>query len=140
MNKTQAKKYLSFIKNTNKRCLTCEQLSRHIGIYPEIIAEQLSFFEPMLAMDPEYDLKDLVPTIEEYVESLEAKKEKKQKTINIKKKTIQYKGVNDFIYQKMTIGGFFDRSLSLNDADLKILRKLVNEEIDLLKKNKKKNK
>ena len=72
MNKTQAKKYLSFIKNTNKRCLTCEQLSRHIGIYPEIIAEQLSFFEPMLAMDPEYDLKDLVPTIEEYVESLEA--------------------------------------------------------------------
>ncbi len=140
MNKTQAKKYLSFIKNTNKRCLTCEQLSRHIGIYPEIIAEQLSFFEPMLAMDPEYDLKDLVPTIEEYVESLEAKKEKKQKTINTKKKTIQYKGVNDFIYQKMTIGGFFDRSLSLNDADLKILRKLVNEEIDLLKKNKKKNK
>lgn len=140
MNKTQAKKYLSFIKNTNKRCLTCEQLSRHIGIYPEIIAEQLSFFEPMLAMDPEYDLKDLVPTIEEYVESLEAKKEKKQKTINTKKKTIQYKGVNDFIYQKMTIGGFFDRSLSLNDADLKILRKLVNEEIDLLKKDKKKNK
>lgn len=140
MNKTQAKKYLSFIKNTNKRCLTCEQLSRHIGIYPEIIAEQLSFFEPMLAMDPDFDLKDLVPNIEEYIDSFEVKKEKKQKTNNAKKKTIQFKGVNDFIYQKMTIGGFFDRSVSLDEPSLKILRKLVNEEIDLFKKHKKKTK
>lgn len=134
MNKTQAKKYLSFIKNTNKRCLTCDQLSRHIGIYPEIIAEQLSFFEPMLAMDPDYDLKDLVPAIEKYIDDLENSKPKKQKNNDLKKKAKQYKNVSDFVYQKLSIGGLIDRSATLNEEDLKVLRKLVNEELDSFKK------
>lgn len=138
MNKTQAKKYLSFIKNTNKRCLTCDQLSRHIGIYPEIIAEQLSFFEPMLAMDPDYDLKDLIPSIENYISSLETKKHKSSDISVVKKTTSKYKDVNDFIYQKMTIGGFIDRSIKLNETDLKILRKLINSQLDEYKKPKRK--
>lgn len=138
MNKTQAKKYLSFIKNTNKRCLTCDQLSRHIGIYPEIIAEQLSYFEPMLAMDPDYDLKDLIPLIESYISSLETKKHKNSDYSIAKKTTSKYKDVNDFIYQKMTIGGFIDRSIKLNETDLKILRKLVNSQLDEYKKQKRK--
>lgn len=138
MNKTQAKKYLSFIKNTNKRCLTCDQLSRHIGIYPEIIAEQLSFFEPMLAMDPDYDLKDLIPLIENYISSLETKKHKSSDISVVKKTTSKYKDVNDFIYQKMTIGGFIDRSIKLNETDLKILRKLINSQLDEYKKPKRK--
>lgn len=138
MNKTQAKKYLSFIKNTNKRCLTCDQLSRHIGIYPEIIAEQLSYFEPMLAMDPDYDLKELIPLIENYISSLETKKHKNSDYNIAKKTTCKYKDVNDFIYQKMTIGGFVDRSIKLNEVDLKILRKLVNSQLDEYKKPKRK--
>ncbi|MCR5332851.1 MAG: hypothetical protein K6E11_02370 [Bacilli bacterium] len=133
MNKTTAKKYLSAIKNAKKKCLTSEGLSRLIGIYPEIINEQLSFFEPMLAMDTSYNLKDLIPTIEEYIEKEEAVKVKKAK-FEAKKHASKYKGVSDFVYQKLTVGGLVNRNASLNEAELKVLRKLVNEELEALKK------
>ena len=45
----------------------------------------------------------------------------------------KYKSVADFVYQKMTVGGLVDRSASLSVEDLKVLRKLVSEEIDELK-------
>lgn len=133
MNKTQAKKYLTAIKSIDKKCLTSEQLSRHMGIYPEIINEQLASFEPMLAMDPSYNLKDLIPLIEEYIASIEAKAVKKPK-VEVKKVADQYKGVSDFVYQKMTIAGLVDRYATLSVEDLKVLRKLVNEELDQQKK------
>ena len=74
MNKTTAKKYLSAIESSKRKFITCEVLSRSMGIYPEIIAENLSYFEPMLAMDPSFDLKELVPAIEQYIEEEENKK------------------------------------------------------------------
>ena len=129
MNKTLAKKYLSAIRSSNKKCLTSEQLSRVIGIYPEVINEQLSTFEPMLAMDPSFNLKDLVPTIEEYIEKEEASKVKKSK-FEAKKKASKYKGVSDFVYQKLTVSGLVNRNAQLSVEDLKVLRKLVNEELE----------
>ena len=132
MNKTLAKKYLSAIRSSNKKCLTSEQLSRVIGIYPEVINEQLSTFEPMLAMDPSFNLKDLVPTIEEYIEKEEASKVKKSK-FEAKKKASKYKGVSDFVYQKLTVSGLVNRNAQLSVEDLKVLRKLVNEELEAKK-------
>ena len=132
MNKTLAKKYLSAIRSSNKKCLTSEQLSRVIGIYPEVINEQLSTFEPMLAMDPSFNLKDLVPTIEEYIEKEEASKVKKPK-FEAKKKASKYKGVSDFVYQKLTVSGLVNRNAQLSVEDLKVLRKLVNEELEAKK-------
>ena len=132
MNKTLAKKYLSAIRSSNKKCLTSEQLSRVIGIYPEVINEQLSTFEPMLAMDPSFNLKDLVKTIEEYIEKEEASKVKKSK-FEAKKKASKYKGVSDFVYQKLTVSGLVNRNAQLSVEDLKVLRKLVNEELEAKK-------
>lgn len=137
MNKTTAKKYLSAIEGSKKRYITCESLSRVMGIYPEVIAEQLSFFEPMLAMDPSFDLKELVPVISQYIEEEEAKKEKKN-VVKVSKKDISgYKSVADFLYKKMTINGLVDRSASLSEVDLKALKKLVQQELDDLKSSKK---
>ena len=135
MNKTTAKKYLSAIEGSKRKYLTCEILSRKMGIYPEVIAEQLSFFEPMLAMDPSYDLKDLIPIISSYIE--EESKNKKEVVKYDKKDIVKYKSVADFLYKKMTINGLVDKSASLSEVDLKTLRKLVQLELDNLKKHKK---
>ena len=132
MNKTTAKKYLSAINGSKRKHLTCEALSLHMGIYPELIAKDLSEFEPMLAMDPSYNLRDLVPAIEEYIE--EQSKEKKEPRIAVKKTEVsQFKSVADFVYHKMTIGGLVDRNIPLSEKELKVLRALVNQEIDARK-------
>ena len=133
MNKTIAKKYLTAIEGSKKRYLTCDNLSRIMGIYPEVIAEQLSFFEPMLAMDPSFDLKELVPAISKYIEEEEAKKVKKP-VVKVSKKDLSgYKSVVDFVFKRMTFNGLVDRSVSLSEADLKSLKKLVQMELDELK-------
>ena len=138
MNKTTAKKYLSAIEGSKKKYLTCENLSRVMGIYPEVIAEQLSFFEPTLAMDPSYDLKELIPMISSYIEEEESKKSKKEVVKVSKKDIAKYKSVSDFIYKKMTFNGLVDRYASLNEVDLKALKKLVQQELDELKSKKSK--
>ena len=66
MTKNQAKKYFSAIKNSKRKNVTCESLSREIGIYPEMIADALSCFEPMLLMDSTY--KKLLDIIREHYE------------------------------------------------------------------------
>ena len=142
MNKTTAKKYLSAINGSKRKHLTCEGLSLYMGIYPEIIASELSEFEPMLAMDPSFNLRELIPALEAYIE--EQSKEKKEPRIAVKKAEIsKYKSVADFVYNKMTIGGLVDRNIPLSEKDLKLLRHLVNQELDALKgakPNKKKRK
>lgn len=137
MNKTTAKKYLSAINGSKRKHLTCEALSLHVGIYPEVIAKDLSEFEPMLAMDPSFNLRELVPALQAFIE--EQSKEKKEPRIAVKKAEIsQYKSVADFVYNKMTIGGLVDRNIPLKEKDLKLLRHLVNQELDELKGDKKK--
>ena len=136
MNKSTAKKYLTAIEGSKKRYLTCDNLSRIMGIYPEVIAEQLSFFEPMLAMDPSFDLKELVPAISKYIEEEEAKKVKKPVVKVSKKDLSEYKSVVDFVFKRMTFNGLVDRSVSLSEADLKSLKKLVQQELDELKAKK----
>jgi len=138
MNKTTAKKYLSAIENSKKRYLTCENLSSIMGVYPEVIAEQLSFFEPILAMDPSFDLKELIPSISKYIEDEEAKRKKKEVIKVSKKELSEYKSVPDFLYKKMTFNGLVDRNASLSEVDLKALKKLVQKELDEIKASKSK--
>ena len=73
MNKTLAKKYVSEIKSAKAKHLTSDALSRYMGIYPEIIREQLSFFDPIITMDLDINIRDLLPQIEAYIEEEDAK-------------------------------------------------------------------
>ena len=136
----EVRKYLNAILKMNKKYVTAERLSKVVGIYPEIINEQLSFFEPTLMMDPEYNLMELVPTLKKYV--IDKEEEKSSTLIKkpaIKKSTLeQYDSVSDFIYKKMTlVGGLLDRNVVLSDTDLRILKKLIVEEQQSRKKVKK---
>lgn len=136
----EIKKYLNAILKMNKKYVTSERLSKVVGIYPEIINEHLSYFEPTLMMDPEFNLMELVPSMKKYV--VEKEEEKSSTLIKkpaIKKQTLeQFDSVSDFIYKKMTlVGGLLDRNVVLSDTDLRLLKKLIVQEQQARKKAKK---
>ena len=135
------KKYLNAILKLNKKYVTTERLSKVVGVYPEIINDHLSYFEPMLAMDPEYNLMELVPTLKKFlVDKEENRNNNLVRNPSIyKKDLVQYESINDFIYKKMTsVGGLLDRNIVLSDQDLRMLKKLISEEQAFRKQNKKK--
>ena len=141
--KRQAQRIAAALKKGKKKVITLDSLSRLIGLYPDVLGEQLIYFSPMILMDPSINCKELLPQIEEYVKSFDSvKKEKAPASPAVKKKEVsEYKGVNDFVYQKMTsAGGLVDRSSRLSEKDLKILHRLVNTELKAYREQAKKNK
>ena len=125
------KKYLQGMAKLPKaKYITSERLSRIIGIYPEVINENLSFFDPMIMMDYTYNLLELVPAVKKFIEEKEAKRMPTPKPVVVKKNEIdEYDSYFDFIYKKLTIGGMIDKSAELSDKDLKILKRLITEEL-----------
>ena len=125
------KKYLQGMAKLPKaKYITSERLSRIIGIYPEVINENLSFFDPMIMMDYTYNLLELVPTVKKFIENKENKRAPTPKPVAVKKDEVEaYENYFDFIYKKLTYGGMIDRSVELSDKDLKILKRLISEEL-----------
>lgn len=130
MNKKTAEKYLNAINGCKTRQITCEVLSHYVGIYPELIARDLTFFDPMIAMNLDYDLRDLVPTIESYLATFVKEEKKVEPVPQFKLEAKKYKSVADFVYKKMTINGLVDRGATLKEDDLKVLKILVQNELD----------
>lgn len=129
------KKYLSAMEKMKGKYITAEKLSRVIGIYPEVISETLSYFDPTLRMDYTYNLLELVPQMKEYIILKTEKKEPVVKVTHVKKKEVElYDSIGDFIYKKMTIGGLLDKNTTLSNSDLRIMKKLIN--LELAKRNK----
>lgn len=134
---TILKKYLTAMTKIKAKYITAERLSKVVGQYPEIINENLSYFDPMIKMDPTADLLELVPAIKQFIVDSEAKKEPVvRKELVTKKDLGGYESINDFIYQKMSFGGMLNKEAYLNDKDLKILKKLIADE-QAKRKNKK---
>ena len=127
----ELKKYLQAMAKLPKaKYITSERLSRIVGIYPEVINETFSYFDPMIMMDYEYNLLELVPAVKKYIEEKEAKRAPTPKPVVVKKDEMeQYDNYFDFIYKKLTYGGMLNRDVNLSDKDLKILKKLIVEEL-----------
>lgn len=129
INKTTLKKYISALKKEKRKVVTCELLSSSIGIYPEVIADFFAEFDPMVRMDFEYNIKDLLPNLEEHLEKLETTTPKVVKAPRVTKKTLEsYDSIINFIYAKMTTGGMVNQGVELSDQDLKVLKKLIIKE------------
>ncbi len=128
--KTVIANYVRAIKKIKRKVVTSEMLANTIGVYPEIIDEHLTYFEPLIVMDPNFNLLNILPQLEKYLEDLE--KDKPQfptQEYATKKRVEEYESIIDFLYRKMTLpGGLLDRKATLSDVDLKILKKLVHEE------------
>lgn len=131
------KKYLNGLTKLHKKYVTSERLSKVVGVYPEIISQNLTYFEPMLEMDTEFNLMELVPVMKQYLIDQEENKTLVKKTPIKKKDVERYESINDFIYKKMTsVGGLLDRNIVLSDLDLRILKRLIADE-QMNRKNKK---
>ena len=129
------KKYLNGILKINKKYVTSERLSRYVGVYPDIINGHLSYFEPMLNMDPDFNLMEIVPKLKEYIVSKEENKNTLIKKPPVRRNNLmEYESIQDFIYKKLTFGGVVDRNAQLSDMDLRILKKLIQEEQNKRKK------
>ena len=134
---TTIKKYLSALTKKKAKYITSERLAAMIGVYPEKINEDLSYFDPLITMDYNYNLLDLVPALREYVLNDENKKNQRVvKEIVTKKQLAQYESIVDFVYQKMTIpgSGLVTQNVELSDEDLRALKRLIQEEQDRRKK------
>lgn len=133
---TTIKKYLTAILKIKAKYVTSERLSKVLGIYPETINETLSFFDPMICMDYSYNLMDLVSVMKEFVEDDDNKQDPIDRSEAVYKSDLApYDSITDFIYQKLTIaGGLIDKNARLSDNDLRILKKLVTEELNKRKK------
>jgi NADH/NAD ratio-sensing transcriptional regulator Rex len=126
---TVIKKYLASLNKIKAKYITSERLSKVLGVYPELINETLSYFEPMLLLDYSYNLLDLKPTLEAYVSDDENKRTPITTGEVITKRILsQYSSIHDFIYQKMSIAGMIDKNAYLSDADLRALKRLIQEE------------
>ncbi len=129
-----SKKYLSALKKVKGNYVTSEKLSVTMGIYPEVINDFFSYFDPMVNMDYSYNLRDLEDELEKYIEEKSAPKAPKAVTTPKASKT-QYESVGDFVYQKMTAGGgLLDKNAYLTDADLRALKKVITAELAERKK------
>ena len=134
---SEIKKYISAMEKMKKKYITVERLSHVVGYYPDVICDTLSYFEPMLKMQPDFNLLELVPAMKKFVIDKEENRVKEVKGPAIKKKQLEeYDSISDFIYKKMTYGGVVDRNAELSDTDLRILKKLIAEEQAKRKGNK----
>ena len=130
-NVKELKKYLQGMAKLPKaKYITAERLSRIVGIYPEVISENFSYFDPMTKMDYEYNLLELVPSVKKFIEDKETKRAPTPKPVMVKRNEVDaYDNYFDFIYKKLTYGGMIDRSVELSDKDLRILKKLIADEL-----------
>ncbi len=129
---TNVRKYISAIKKSPRKYLTSEHLSKELGLFPDIINQTLSYFDPLVNMDFTFDIRILLPAMEEYVLKLsEEKKKTRQPRIAVTKKEVsEFESINDFVLKKYVFesSGLFNRTAELSDADLRVLKKLVNLE------------
>src|SRR5574344_795541 len=128
LTKTALKKYIRIIKGSNKKVLTCDQLSKLCGEKSSVLREAFVEFEPLINFDSNFNLKELLPTLLIEEEKLDKIPVKKRNVI--KKKDYElYGGFMDYVYKKMTIaGGMLDLGYNLKKEDIKIIKKLLTEE------------
>ncbi|MCD8209403.1 MAG: hypothetical protein LUC31_01125 [Coprobacillus sp.] len=133
---SQCKKYLSALRKVKGNYVTCEKLAPILGYYPEVINDFFSYFDPIVVMDYSYNLRSLESRLEEYINEAAIAKPATPKAPKVESNESEYESVNDFIYQKMSHGGFIDKNTYLTNSDLKTLKKLITIEQNNRKNNK----
>lgn len=135
--KAEVKRILGALRRSKRKFVSLEALSRLVGLYSDVLAETLSYFEPMIRLDPTINTRDLTDQLEAYLEEpMKKASEGKPRRIAVPKKELaKYSSIADFVYKKMTsVGGLVDTAAKLSDEDLRVLQKLVELEVGKRKK------
>jgi hypothetical protein len=129
--KALVKKLVLAIKKGGRKYVPVEWLSTNLGLYQDVLLDTLVYFEPMIRLNPEFNTKELLPQMEEFIAPTEEENEDKPKRIIITKKEMnEFPTIGAFVYRKFTsVGGLVDHTTTLTDSELRILQKLVSDEI-----------
>ena len=121
LTKANVKKYLTHIKKSGKKFYTVEMLSSSIGIREDVIREDLAEFDPMIRLMEDYNLRDIVSNMEEYVD---------KPMVVRNKPTVKYQSVMDFVIKNMTSNGdLLDKYMKLSKTQLRDLEIVVKKEL-----------
>ncbi len=135
--KAEVRRILGAFKRSKKKFLNLDSLSRVVGLYPDVLADTLAYFEPMIRLDLSINTRDLAPALREYLsEPMKPVAADKPKRATVSRKELaRYSSIADFVYKKMTnVGGLVDTAAKLSDEDLLVLDKLVQNELKRRKK------
>ena len=125
LTKSRAKLYLEGLLKAKRKHINTYDLAQTVGIVEDFIRDELSNLEPMVRLDLDFNLMDLLPALEQFVGSKPSNKKAGPKV-----KTQKYQNIAEFVYKNMTVsGGIIDQAFELNDQQLKDLKKLVNDAI-----------
>ena len=144
--KVTIRQVVSALNKNKRKNLSLDYLSKIIGIYPDVLGTELSYFCPMILMDPTINVRDYLEDMKRYLsepsKNVSKKKASKEKRERIYKKELEeYKGIVDFIYKKMTtVGGLLDPGYEVERHDIRIMEKLLQLERKKLKNQRKKSK
>lgn len=119
------------LSSTSHKYVTAEMLAQTIGIYPDVINEAMSLFNPVVTLDVTFNLLELLPALTAHLGSAKAVTVKRHRPTS---KPLPYQNFSDFIYQKMTISGIVDKNIQLSDKDLRLAKKLIQNELKSRKK------
>ena len=57
----------STLEKKQKKYVTLDMLSRYVGLYSDVVADELVYFEPMVKMDTSMNMMDVLPLIQKYL-------------------------------------------------------------------------
>ncbi len=136
--KTLIRRVISALAGTRKKVVYLDDLSNLIGVYPDILGQELCYFNPLIRLDPTINIRDMSEDFREYIltpldpEKKRAKVHRKDGVSSEELKS--YSSTLDFVSKKLTnFAGLVDRSLSLSDHDLRLLIKLAERDRKRLK-------
>jgi len=141
---SRIKRICSPLAKSPKKYVSLDMLSRMVGLYSDVLADDLEYFAPLIRMDSTLNMKNLVPQLQAFIaqeENVKAQEPKVKRVVATQKELNQYPNISSFVYAKMTsAGGLVDPSNRLSDEDLHVLKKLVDREVAKRKKETKKKK
>ena len=141
--KSDIKRVVGALKRSSQKYVPLEKLAHLVGLYADVLSDELVYFDPMIRFDPTVNTRNLLAAMEQFL-GPETPKEavaKPKRIVVTSKELNDYVSISDFVFKKMTsVGGLVDTASNLSDQDLAILKKLVDKEVTARKKAKHKRK
>lgn len=132
---TTVKKALQSLRASKAKYVSLDDLARFLGVYPDVLGEELAYFAPSILLDPSFNVRSIEPYLSAFASEHSSARRIKPAS---QREVDAYDSVAAFVYGKMTnAGGLVDPSLRLDDHDLRLLAKVVKKERALLKKKSK---
>lgn len=127
LKKDRAVNYIKIMEKWHKKTMVTKELSLESGVVEDVVANELANFDSLIRLFPDYNILQILPELKKRYQPTKTKRIVKPSVVE------PYRSTADYIYQTMTMpGGIVDKNMVLSKAQLKILKKVVNQELKKL--------